>query len=53
MGKWLLHNVYKLFFNESTSIVDVPLLKLIKNDYGLKFLEHPFDAVSYLIDYYL
>ena len=37
---------------EGTSIVDVPSLKQIKNDHDLKFLEHPFDAASYLVDYY-
>jgi len=50
--KWLLHNVYNLSFKEGTSIVDVPSLKQIKNDHDLKFLEHPFDAASYLVDYY-
>ncbi len=50
--KWLLHNVYNLSFKEGTSIVDVPSLKQIKNDHDLKFLEHPFDATSYMVDYY-
>ncbi|MBP3846777.1 hypothetical protein J6I39_03405 [bacterium] len=47
-----MHNVYNLSFKEGTSIVDVPSLKQIKNDHDLKFLEHPFDAASYLVDYY-
>ena len=50
--KWLLHNIYNLSFKEGTSIVDVPTAKMIKNDHDMKFLEHPFDAASYLVEYY-
>lgn len=50
--KWLLHNVYNLSFKEGSSVVDVPTLKQIKNDRTLKFLEHPFDAASYLVEFY-
>ena len=50
--KWLLHNIYNLSFKEDTSIVDVPTLKQIKMEHDLKFLEHPFDAASYLVEYY-
>ena len=50
--KWLLHNMYNLSFKEGTSIVDVPTLKTIKNDRDSKFLEHPFDSASYLVDYF-
>lgn len=50
--KWLLHNIYNLSFKEGTSIVDVPTVKAIKTDRELKFLEHPFDAASYLVDFY-
>lgn len=50
--KWLLHNMYNLMFKEGTSIVDVPTLKQIKNDRESKFLEHPFDAASYPIEYF-
>lgn len=50
--KWLLHNIYNLAFKEGTSIVDVPTAKQIKNDRESKFLEHPFDAASYLIEYF-
>ncbi len=35
-----------------TDIVDVPSYAQIKNERDLKFLEHPFDAASYLVDYY-
>lgn len=50
--KWLLHNMYNLSFKEGTSIVDVPTVKQIKNDRDAKFLEHPFDAASYLVEYF-
>lgn len=50
--KWLLHNIYNLSFKEGTSVVDVPTIKAIKTDRELKFLEHPFDAASYLVDFY-
>lgn len=50
--KWLLHNIYNLSFKEGTSIIDVPTAKQIKNDRDMKFLEHPFDAASYLVEYY-
>ena len=50
--KWLLHNMYNLCFKEGTSIVDVPTVKQIKNDREAKFMEHPFDAASYLVEYF-
>lgn len=50
--KWLLHNMYNLQFKEGTSIVDVPTLKQIKVDRESKFLEHPFDAASYLVEFF-
>lgn len=50
--KWLLHNIYNLSFKEGTSIVDVPTAKQIKNDREKKFMEHPFDAASYMVEYY-
>ena len=50
--KWLLHNIYNLSFKEGTSIVDVPTFSQIKNNRDSKFLEHPFDAASYLTEYY-
>ena len=49
--KWLMHNIYNLAFKEGTSIVNVPTVKQIKNDREAKFLEHPFDAASYLVEY--
>lgn len=50
--KWLMHNIYNLAFKEGTSIVDIPTVKQIKNDREAKFLEHIFDAASYLIEYF-
>ncbi len=49
---WLVYNIDNLSFKEGTSIVDVPTLKTIKNDRDAKFLEHPFDAASYPIDFF-
>ena len=50
--KWLLYNIYNLSFKEGTSIVDVPTFSQIKSNRDSKFLEHPFDAASYLTEYY-
>ena len=50
--KKLLYNIYNLSFKEGTSIVDVPTFSQIKNNRDSKFLEHPFDAASYLTEYY-
>ena len=50
--KWLLYNIYNLSFKEGTSIVDVPTFSQIKSNRESKFLEHPFDAASYLTEYY-
>lgn len=48
----LLYNIYNLKYKVGTDEVDVPSYAQIKNDYSLKFLEHPFDAASYLVEYY-
>lgn len=50
--KWLIYNIYNLSFKDGTSIVDVPTFSQIKNNRESKFLEHPFDAASYLTEYY-
>ena len=50
--KWILYNIYNLSFKEGTSIVDVPTHTQIKSNREAKFLEHPFDAISYLVEYY-
>lgn len=48
----LLYNVYNLKYREGTSQIDVPFHHQIKKDRQLKFLSHPFDAASYLVEYY-
>ena len=48
----LLYNIYNLKYKTGTDIVDVPTYSQIKSDNSLKFLEHPFDAGSYLVEYY-
>lgn len=50
--QWLIYNIDNLKFKEGTSIVDVPTLKIIKNDRDAKFLEHPFDAASYPVEFF-
>lgn len=48
----LLYNIYNLKYKVGTDIVDVPTYSQIKTENNLKFLEHPFDAASYLVEYY-
>ena len=50
--RWTIHNMNNLSFKEGTSVVDVPTTKQIKNDRDAKFLEHPFDAASYIVEYF-
>jgi hypothetical protein len=50
--KRLLYNINNLKYKIGSEIVDVPSYTQIKNDNSLKFLEHPFDAASYLVEYY-
>ena len=45
-------NMYNLKYKTGTGIVDVPTYSQIKSDASLKFLEHPFDSASYLVEYY-
>ena len=48
----LLYNIYNLKYKVGTDIIDVPTYAQIKNENSLKFLEHPFDAASYLVEFY-
>lgn len=48
----LLNNIYNLKYKEGTSIIDVPTHHQIKKDRESKFLMHPYDALSYLVEYY-
>jgi len=50
--KWLIYNIENLKYKEGTSLIDLPSHTQIKNNKNLKFLGHPFDAASYLIDFY-
>ncbi|MCQ2975119.1 MAG: PBSX family phage terminase large subunit [Bacteroidales bacterium] len=50
--KWLMYNCYNLKYKPGTSIVDVPTPAQISKNIDLKYLEHPFDAASYLCEYY-
>lgn len=47
-----IYNMENLKFKEGTSQIDTPTLKEIQRDPDKKYLSHPFDAVSYLIEYY-
>ena len=48
----LLYNIYNLRYIEGTSKIDIPSYTQIKQTKELKFLSHPFDAASYLVDFY-
>lgn len=48
----LLYNIYNLRYIEGTSKIDIPTYTQIKQTKELKFLSHPFDAASYLVDFY-
>jgi PBSX family phage terminase large subunit len=48
----LLYNIYNLRYIEGSSKIDVPTYTQIKQTKELKFLSHPFDAASYLVDFY-
>ncbi len=48
----LLYNIRNLKYIEGTSKIDVPNYRQIKQSKELKFLSHPFDAASYLVDFY-
>lgn len=48
----LLYNIYNLKYKVGSDEVDVPSQAKINTDNSLKFLEHPFDAASYLVEYY-
>ena len=48
----LLYNIYNLKYKEGTSKIDIPTYQQIKQSKELKFLSHPMDAASYLVDFY-
>ena len=48
----LLYNIYNLKYKEGSSKIDIPTYQQIKQSEELKFLSHPMDAASYLVDFY-
>ncbi|MCI1273892.1 MAG: phage terminase large subunit [Clostridiaceae bacterium] len=48
----LLYNIYNLSYYEGSSKINIPTYQQIKQNSELKFLMHPMDAASYLVDYY-
>lgn len=48
----LLYNIYNLRYQEGSSRIDIPSYQQIKKSNELKFLMHPLDAASYLVEYY-
>lgn len=50
--KRLLYNMHNLKYKIGTEVIDVPTYAQIRTDTTLKFLSHPFDAASYLVEYY-
>jgi PBSX family phage terminase large subunit len=50
--KWLLYNIYNLEYKDGTSLINTPSINSLSKDPTLKFLGHPFDAASYMIDFY-
>ncbi len=50
--KKLIYNIDNLKFKEGSNKIDLPTLKEIEKNSELKYLGHPFDAASYLVEYY-
>ncbi len=48
----LLYNIENLKYREGTSMLDLPAYSTIRQNPETKFLGHPFDAASYLVEYY-
>lgn len=48
----LLYNINNLKYREGTSVLDLPAIYKIHQNPEVKFLGHPFDAASYLVEYY-
>ena len=48
----LIYNINNLKFKAGTSKIDLPTTKEIERDKDKKFLGHPFDAASYLVEFY-
>jgi len=50
--KWLLYNIHNLKYKEGSSLLELPSHYQVKSDRQAKFLGHPFDAASYIVEYY-
>lgn len=50
--KWTLYNINNLMYQEGTSTFNLPSPSQIKKDPQLKFMGHPFDALTYPVEYY-
>lgn len=50
--KKLIYNCENLRYKEGTNKIDIPTYHQIKTEKELKFLSHPFDAASYLVEFY-
>ncbi len=50
--KWLIYNIENLKYKEGSSLLDLPSHYQLKAERKLKFLGHPFDAASYIVEYY-
>ena len=48
----LIYNLKNLRYRTGTSQIDVPTYHQIRKNRELKFLSHPFDAASYLVEFY-
>ena len=48
----LIYNLKNLKYRAGSSQIDVPTYHQIRKNRELKFLSHPFDAASYLVEYY-
>ena len=50
--EWFLYNIKNLKYKEGSDDIEAPSYQQIKTDKKAKFLGHPFDAGSYLVEYY-
>ena len=50
--KYLIYNLKNLKYRTGSSQIDVPSYHQIKKNKELKYLSHPFDAASYLVEFY-
>ena len=50
--KKLLYNICNLRYKTGTTLIDLPSHEQIKTNRTAKFLMHPFDAASYLVEFY-